>query len=148
MKTIYTAVMERLKEKVKELKWIDLDEGQLEYYDERPSVGFPCVLVDIAPGKCEDIYSGVQLCEASVIVRIAQNIPVRRTNSVASGSVRGTALERYDLIDKVYKVLQGFGTEEFNPLSRTKQYKETRGDGLFVYRIEFGTEFKDLTAEE
>ena len=148
MKTIYSAVTERLKEKAKELKWIDLDEGQLEYYDERPSVAFPCVLIDIALGKCEDIYSNVQLCEASITVRIAQSIPVRRTNSVAPGSVRGTALERYDLIDKVYKVLQGFGTEEFNPLSRVRQYKETRQDGLFVYRMEFGTEFKNLTAEE
>jgi len=146
MKTIYTAVMERLKE-TKELKWIDLDEGQLEYYDERPSVAFPCALIGISLDKCENIYSSVQLCEASVTVRIAQNIPVRRTNSVASGSVRGTALERYNLIDEVYKVLQGFGTEEFNPLARVRQYKETR-QGLFVYRIEFGTEFKDLTAEE
>jgi len=148
MKSVYSAVMERLKEKAKELRWIDLDEGQLDYYEERPAVAFPCALVGITINRCEDIYSNVQLCNASVIVRIAQNIPTRRTNSVASGSVRGTALERYDLVEKVYKILQGFGTDEFNPLSRTRQYKETRQDGLFVYRIEFQTEFKDLTAEE
>jgi hypothetical protein len=73
---------------------------------------------------------------------------VSRTNSEAAGNVRESALARYELIDKVYIALQGFETPDFNPRSRRRQSEEKRTDGLFVYRIDFETEFQDLTAEE
>lgn len=147
MKQVYLAVMEQLKQEVPELKWIDLDEGQLEYYTERPTITYPCVLIGVSLPRCEDYYGKVQTCDATVIIRVIQSIPTRRTNSVATDQVRETALERYDLVEKVYAALQGFDSAEFSPLSRTRQNKETRQDGLFVYRIEFSTAFKDLTAE-
>jgi hypothetical protein len=142
MEEIYTAIMARLKEQVTELKWIDLDEGQLEYYADRPSVAFPCVLIDIALTRCEDLYPGAQLCHATIGIRIARHIPTSRTNSVATETVRGTALERYRLAEKVYEALQSWESGLFNPLSRTAQKKETRKDSLFVTRIDFSTQFK------
>jgi len=148
MKTIYTAVMAQLKEEVPALKWIDLDAGQIDRQTERPAVAFPCAVTGIAVNNCEDLYGRAQLCRATVSVRIAQNPPTGRTNSEAGGNVRESALERYDLIDEVFKALQGFGGPEFNPLSRMRQTIERRTDGLFVCRMEFATEFKDLTAEE
>lgn len=147
MKVIYSAVMEQLKNKLPELKWIDLDEGQLENYTERPTITYPCVLIGISLSQCEDYYGKVQTCDATVIIRVVQSIPTRRINSVATDKVRETALERYDLVDKVYAALQSFDTNEFSPLSRTRQNKETRQDGLFVYRIELSTTFRDMTAE-
>lgn len=147
MKVIYSAVMEQLKTELPELKWIDLDEGQLENYTERPTITYPSVLIGISLPRCEDYYGKVQTCDATVIIRVIQSIPTRRTNSVATEQVRETALERYDLVDEVFAALQGFDTTEFSPLSRTRQNKETRQDGLFVYRIEFTTTFRDMTAE-
>ena len=143
MEEIYTAIMARLKEEVSELKWIDIDEGQLEYYTERPAVAFPCVLIDVSITQCEDLYERAQLCRATVGVRIAQHIPTGRTNSVAAEPVRTTALERYQLVEKVLESLQSWGTA-FNPLSRTSQKKENRKDGLFVVRIDFQTQFKQI----
>ena len=147
MKTIYLAVMEQLKEQVPALKWIDLDVGQINNQKERPAVAFPCAVVGISLSNCEDQYGKVQVCRARISVRIAQNPPVSRTNSVAADDVRESALSRYELIDDVFRVLQGFETPEFNPLSRTGQAEEKRTDGLFVYHIDFATEFQDLTAE-
>ncbi|GHV31582.1 hypothetical protein FACS1894177_06490 [Bacteroidia bacterium] len=148
MKTIYTAVMARLKEQVPVLKWIDLDCGQINSQKERPPVAFPCAVVGMSLNNCEDRYGKVQVCRARISVRIAQNPPVSRTNSEAAGDIRQSSLARYELIDQVFKALQGFETDDFNPLSRTGQTEEKRTDGLFVYRIEFNTEFEDETAED
>jgi len=142
MEEIYTAIMARLKEEVKELKWIDLDEGQLEYYTERPSVAFPCALIDVAISQCKDLYPGTQLCNAQVGILIAQDIPTSRTSSVAANRVRTAAMERYRLVEKVYECLQSWESGLFNPLSRTAQKKESRKDGIFVVRIDFTTRFK------
>jgi hypothetical protein len=144
MKAIYIALMGRLKELVPELKWIDLDTGQIDTQNERPGVAFPCALINIALTLCEDICETAQLCRASVTVRIAQNPIVIRTNSQAATQVRETALEAYTVIDKIYEALQGFSTPEFNPLSRKRQQKENRQDGLFIYKIEFETEFEEI----
>lgn len=143
MKVIYTALMEQLKTAVPELKWIDLDEGQLDSGDERPAIAFPAVLTGIALTRCETIHGGVQHCVAAVTVRIAQNPFVSRTASGVPDDVRNTSLERYAFVERIHAALQDFGTEEFNPLSRIRQARETRRDGLFVYRIEYQTEFRD-----
>jgi hypothetical protein len=146
MKTVYTAVMARLKEQVPELKWIDLDAGQLDVRDKRPPLAYPCALVDIAVNNCRDLYAGVQLCHALVSVRVAQNLPSSRTGSATSGDVRNNALRRFDLIEKVYVALRDFDDDGFNPLSRTGQTREKHPDGLFVCRIDFQTDFRDDTA--
>jgi hypothetical protein len=144
MKVIYTAVMAQLKEQVEELKWIDLDRGQLDYSaGDRPPVAFPAVLIGIALPRCETLYGKVQHCQATVTVRIAQNPPVSRTAAGAPADVRENALQCYDLIERIHAVLQDFGTPAFNELSRIRQKKETRADGLFVYEIEYATEFRN-----
>jgi len=141
MEEIYTAIMARLKKMIPELRWIDIDEGQLEYYKERPAITFPCVLIDIELVKCTGLHENAQICEANVGIRVVQNLPASRTNSVATASVRDTALDRYRFVEGVFLSLQSWGNG-FNPLSRQSQKKEKREDGLFVCRIDFQTQFK------
>jgi hypothetical protein len=142
MKAIYTAVMSRLKSEVEELKWIDLDEGQLDRGGDRPSVAFPCALISVDLPQCVDLTtSGVQQCTALVTVRIIQN-PLSRTNASAPAEVRETSLQRLDLIEKVSKILHTFKSDGFSSFSRTRQSKEARAD-LLAYRIEFQTTFLD-----
>ncbi len=145
MKTVYLAVMERLKTKVTALKWIDLDTGQLEATDERPAVAFPCALFTIAIPKASDITDMDQECEARITVRFAFNQEMR-TDSTAPKRVVESAMNPYDIIASAYAALQGWGNASFEPLSRTSQGKEN-SRGLFVYRMEFKTRFEDQTAE-
>jgi hypothetical protein len=137
--------MEQLKTAVPELRWVDLDEGQIDGGDERPAIAFPAVLTGIALTRCETLYDCVQHCVAAVTVRIVQNPFVSRTAATVTDDVRTASLERYALVERIHAALQNFSTEEFNPLSRLRQAKETRRDGLFVYRIEYQTEFRDDT---
>ena len=148
MKQVYTAILARLKDQVPALKWIDLDDGTLDHQTERPGVAFPCAIISISLPSCNDICAGVQSCRAKITVRVAQNIAVNRTGSAVTEPVRESALERYRLVDQVYAALQGFETDEFCSMSCTGMGMERRSDGLFVYGINFFTEFEYLTTEE
>jgi len=149
MKEIYLAVMARLLAEVPALKWIDLDEGQLDAnQSERPSVGFPAALVGIDLTQCETLYGSRQRATATVSVRVAQNPTVSRTSAGANAQARTASLERFDLIEAVAMALQDYGTAAFNPLSRVRQVKERRQDGILIYRIEFETAFRTGEAVE
>lgn len=144
MKTIYTAVMAQLKEKVPALRWIDLDTGQLEITD-RPPVAFPCALVSISISSAKDVTDKIQECSARVRVRLAFDQP-SKTDSATPSDVLNLSLNPYDVIADVYSTLQGFYTDNFDNLSRTRQDRENSRNGLFVYAMEFSTTFTDQTA--
>lgn len=145
MKTIYTAVMARLKDKVSALRWIDLDTGQLETSD-RPPVAFPCALISISIPSAKDVTDTVQECSARIKVRLVLDQPVK-TDSATPDTVLQQSLNPYDVISEVYAALQGFYTANFDSLSRTRQDRETGRNGLFVYSLEFSTTFTDETAD-
>lgn len=147
MKTIYSAVLERLKEKVPVLKWIDWDIAQLDVQTERPPVRLPCALIGIGISRARNLTDTTQECEATITVRLAFE-RTDRTGSEAPEAVREQALKPYDVIAGTYAALQGFSTAHFGPLVRISQAKENSRNGLFIYRITFRTEFEDLTAEE
>ncbi len=146
MKTIYNAILKRIEEKVPEIKWLDLDTGQLET-NSKPPVAFPCCLISINVGQTVDITDTMQDCKAKIYARIAFD-HVGRTAQNTPEIEREKSLKIYDIIADVYKALQGFGTDNFDSLSRTAQGKEKSRHGYFQYRIDFACEFEDLTAEE
>ena len=145
MKTIYTAVTARLKEKVPAIRWIDFDTGQLDSTT-RPSVVLPCALLTIFIDSATSITDYSQDCRGRVRVRLAFDQQMK-TDSETPPKHLEKALEPYDVIADVYAALQGFGTEHFDTLSRTRQGKENSRNGLFVYFIEFSVAFEDETAE-
>ncbi|MDR1646020.1 MAG: hypothetical protein LBS05_09435 [Tannerellaceae bacterium] len=147
MKTIYKAVVERLTEKVPDLRWVDLDTGQLDRKNDRPAVAWPCALISIDIPQCKNLTDTVQTCQAKIVLRIAFDPEgTGRTAANAPNSVREEALKPYDVISEVYKALQGYETPAFCPLTRTGQEKENRSD-LFVYKMMFRCEFEDETAD-
>lgn len=145
MRTIYTAVMAQIKEKVPAIRWIDWDKGQLKAKD-RPPVALPCALISVHIAGANDITPTVQQCNAVVRIRLAFDQPMQ-TESETPAIHLNKGLEPYDIISDVYKALQGFSTPNFDPLSRVKQMEETNQHGLFTYIIDFKTDFEDNTAE-
>lgn len=145
MKTIYTAVMARLKDKVPALRWIDLDTGQLETND-RPPVAFPCALISISIASAKDVTDTIQECSARIKVRIAFDQP-SKTDSATPANILEKSLNPYDVIADTYAALQGYYTDNFDSLSRTRQDRENNRNGLFVYSLEFSTKFVDETAD-
>jgi hypothetical protein len=144
MKTVYTAVLDRLTEKVPALKWIDMDTGQLSVTP--PPLKFPCGLIGIKLPKCKSITDSLQDCEARISIKLAFDTQMR-TSAATPGESRTASLAVYDTIADVYAALQGWGTQYFNTLDRTSQGDEPARNGLFIYKMEFSTTFEDATAE-
>lgn len=121
------------------LKWIDMDLGQLENYDERPAVLFPCALVDISYPNTSDITEEGrdQECDCVVTVRLGFQ-PKGSTNASAPALQNDLAFSILDNVKSVASALQGFYMPDADePLSRKSQLPERRDDGLKVYQLTF-----------
>ncbi len=145
MKTIYNALLEQIEKEVPEIKWIDLDCGQLDT-NERPPVAFPACLLNIGIPDIQTIADTIQYCKADITVRLVFDNKGRTANNT-NEQEREKSLKIYDTIANVYRALQGFSTENFDALNRTSQGKEKSRHGYFQYRIDFSCEFEDLTAD-
>ena len=142
MKNIFESITERL-DTIPELKWVDEDKGQMNF--ERPPVLFPAALVDIQLPKTDDLNAKMQNCQVVITVRLCFDFN-GSTNTKAPASARAKSLAYYDLAEKVYKKLQGWGTNEFNPLSRKQFLPEKRPDAYKVVAVPFTTSFRDTSA--
>ncbi len=144
-KLIYNEVKKVLKDEVPEVKWIDMDYGQLDT-TQRPAVALPCVLVASSINNTDTLYQNTsgyaQNCNTSVTITMAFD-PLGATNTAVPEDVVSKSLQPYDIIDKVHKNLQGLETSSIEPLIRTSQGKKTSRNGLFQYQIKFTTTVLD-----
>lgn len=140
-KQIFIDICDRIESEVPELRWIDLDTGDIDIQTERPAVAFPACLIDINYPSCEDQADNEQLVRANIIIRLAFQ-PQGATNN--KSPVRAYVLEIFDMVEKVHAALQGWhNTGAFSTLSRISAFGERRRDGLKVYRLQYQTTFID-----
>lgn len=146
MEFLYEKILERL-QAIPELKWIDLDHGQLDYYEHRPSVSFPCALIGLQISKAEDLGAKKQTCQAIVNIRLGFDF-TGNTNAVTSKPQREKSMHYFKVANEVYKALQGFKDENINSLSRMNLREEKRNDHYKVINIPFSTAFNDYSSYE
>jgi hypothetical protein len=139
---IYLALCERLKE-VEAIKWIDFDSGQLSITGDRPPVAFPCCLIDLQYPTCRDTYGSNQLITLNIILKIGFQ-PRGDTYAAAPGEVRLKALEIFNVIEDVHRVMQGETlSDTVSDISRKRAVKVTRRDGIQVYTVTYETTFEE-----
>lgn len=141
--------MNRLASEIPALSWIELNISQLKLIEkgELLPITYPCALIGISMPECIDITERTQDCRLAVeITLLFDPIEVGQTAANASEEDRNNALRPYDIISDVYKTLQGFGTDQFNALSRISEGREY-SEILYVYKINFLSDFVDTTAE-
>ncbi|HAQ21124.1 MAG TPA: hypothetical protein DCR40_18105 [Prolixibacteraceae bacterium] len=141
MKDVFLKTVTRLKT-VSALKWIDAEDGQLDFFEGRPPVAFPCALIDVEYPNCEDESDTIQMVTARVTVRLAFE-PVGQTNGAAPTLVQTKALSRYDTVNACYTALQGWGDGEVSGFSRKSQTTEKRDDNLKVIVQVWETSFEE-----
>lgn len=135
MKTLFELITQLLSE-IPELKWIDFDTGQL--MEEKPSVAYPCALVEIDLPRCENLDSVNQRVYANFTVRLTFKA-LGETNSKAPIPQRSLALQYFDVVGKVERKLHGYRSEHFYPFSRTSLRNENIRRGLKVVSLTFAT---------
>lgn len=139
--TVYTMIADRLA-LVSELKWIDLETGQIDLQDERPPVSFPACIIDIGYPRTEDLSFNQQLVTAQVSLRLAFKCN-HATNNYSPK--RNDAMAIFDVVDKVHGALQGWSNESLSQFSRIRAVPEKRRDGLKVYLLVYETSFSELS---
>lgn len=87
LKDIYT----QLKTQVPELRWIDQDFGQLEIFQVRPSVSFPCALIDFQQTSYSNMSQLAQAGDLTITVRLGF-APFSASNQLAPDDVKDKAL--------------------------------------------------------
>lgn len=140
-KELIIAICERLKDAVPQLRWIDIEEGQLDT-EERPAAAWPCAFVDIAYINCESGAAGKQTVTAEINLRIAF-LRTGTTNAAAPIEVRKKALEKYDIINNIHQALQWWDNGKFAPLQRIKATSAGCYDGIKIFNIVYRTKFME-----
>lgn len=135
--SLFTAIQARIQSEVSQIRWIDMDLNQLETYQERPAVSWPCLLID---------FSQVQYDNESELVQWgAYNISLRlgfpsfsNSNSLTPESVKEKALAYFEIENSINKALHGWiptyedGTPIAQPLIRMSAQTERRDDPLNI----------------
>lgn len=140
---LYQAIVSRLKLKVPEVRWIDLDMGQLENYGDRPAVSWPCVLIDFPGIQYEDASEALQFAQGAVVLRLAFP-PFSPSNGSVPTLVQEKALKYFEIEDKIFKALHGWKPAEYGYMMRTSASTEAReGDTIRVRVLSYGISFED-----
>jgi hypothetical protein len=130
-----------------EIKWVDQDLGQLESYEVRPPVLFPCVLIDFDNTTFDQMQQDRQAGNCSFTLRLG--FPAfSPAHSAAPESAKEKALQYYEIENRLYALVQGFDADGImQPATRVSVQTERREeDSLRVRVMTFTTAFEDSTA--
>ena len=108
-----------------DLKYVDEDWGQLDYFSPNFPVQWPCVLIDITNAEYSNIGRDKkvipierQQAEAVFSFTVA-NLKLTNTSAKAPVTQKDNAWSIWDLIEEIHKKLQGF-----NPSAIYKKFKD------------------------
>jgi hypothetical protein len=127
-------------------RWVDKDTGQLENYDTKPSVPFPCYLVKYSLKNCVNIGGQVQTGDVTLEVRVADDLSVMETSSKANSAALQRSLAYEDDVQEAYLKLQGYCGNGIDNLNRISAEQEKRTDGLTVVKLIFASKYIDQSA--
>lgn len=139
MKDLFLFVRELLKA-VPELRYIDKDKGQLESYQTRPAVAFPCCLIKISNNPIEYLHSSLQKRTGVVTLRVAFDY-VGSTNADTPENTLIQSLEYFDIVEKVEEAIlpNYFKNHRF---IQTASIEENRPDGLLILNLQFRVQYE------
>lgn len=147
MKEIIQQIQNRLTKNVPELKYVDQDWGQMDFYP-NPPVKFPCALIDIQSVQYTNAGEFVQQGTAVVVIRLF-DIRLSNSSQAAPETQKENAKKVWQLIEDVNKALHGqnflqagYGLPMREQLRRTK-----RDDGCYQTELFYTVQFTDTTCQ-
>lgn len=147
-------IQARIRSLAPAIREVNEDRGQLESYELRPPVSFPCVLVDF-DFNFTDWGELVQHAEGAVVIRLAFP-PFSNASSLMPETVREKALAYTDYELLLHRALHGWQPEtitdndekqiSYGALTRESITTERRSDAIRVRVIRYRTSIEDYTA--
>ena len=127
---------------------VDIDYGQLDFFDGPPPVKFPAALIDIAAAEPSNLANRVQIDIVTLQVRIIDLI-LSPSNARATEEQKKAAFRSFDLITETNRLLHGWtGAEHYGPLTRAGFQKINRRDQLREYRLTYKVQLTNSSAEK
>ncbi|MDB0603174.1 hypothetical protein PL373_18985 [Tenacibaculum maritimum] len=150
MKQLIKNIQQRL-QPIQELKYVDEDWGQLDYYSPNFPVQWPCVLIDITNANFSNIGQDKrvkpmqrQMGETIFSFTIA-NLKLTNTSSKAPLAQKDNAWSIWELIEKVHTELQGFNPDtNAGKLIRTGWNRIKRDDGVQEYTVTYSCSLNNV----
>lgn len=145
--TLYLNLSDHLKTQVPELKLIDMDFGQLEIFEYKPNVAFPCALIDFPNADYSNLAELAQ--QGDIILQIKLGFaPFSQTSQAAPTSVKEKGLEFFSIEQKIFEKLHGWHNDVCQPLIRLNASTDKRFEeiGLRVRVLTFSTQYEDESA--
>lgn len=142
-------ILDDIKEKlgeITELKYIDLDWGQLDDYSPNFPVKWPCALLDVDSAQYSNIGKDVglvpanrQIADVTITVTIA-SLKLSNSNRKAPESQKQDANNIFNIIQQLHGLLHGYapGTKAAR-LIRQSMQRIRRDDGVQQYKMMYAT---------
>lgn len=137
MKELYLRLCDLLGN-VTELKWIDKDKGQLDYYETRPALNFPAALIAFNSTINDTLKTGVYRLKATITVRVAFAY-VGEMAALTPSQIRNQSLQYYDTTELISDAISDEPSTNGYRFQLQSITEESRQDGLTVVRLQFTT---------
>lgn len=121
MEEILNVILAKLKAGVPELRWADINLGQMA--TENPPVDYPCALVDVTDISYTTAGMRRQVGEARIEIEL-YFIVRSPSNAAAPEDLREQAFGHFTIVKKVYKALEGVSGEAFGGLNRVQMRRD------------------------
>lgn len=144
---IFLALQQHIQDSVPAIVHTDQDLGQLKSAT-RPSVSFPCALIDFEEFHFTDLSRNVQQAQGTVVVRLGFQ-PFSNSAGTAPDAYKEKAINYYDIEWALNKALQGWTPgDDFGALSRIKASTQPRTDNIRVRELRYSISFQDYSAKQ
>ena len=144
MKQFLNAVLLRLKE-IPELKYVDENWGQLDFYKPNAPVKYPAAVIDFEKLYWECLGDLTQNATAEITIEVA-TLRLSASSGGVSQKRRSEAFEIYEILDKIVLSLHGWTPiETCSCLVRTETAKLGVVDGIKKYQLRFKCQIYDTS---
>lgn len=142
MKQTLLSIQNKIAE-VTQLKYVDEDWGQLDYYSPNPPVKWPCALIDIGTVTFDNIGrdrtadpKNRQTGQGIVNITVA-NVQLSNSSFNAPLSQKNNAFATHTIINEIHKKIHGWSPDGASALIRTNLSRTKRDDGIQEYNISY-----------
>lgn len=135
---ILTLIQQRLAEKEPNIRYMDEDWGQLDYYNDNPPVRWPALLLDLQSASWINQSQKVQDAPLMIALTVA-DVKTTNTSLMAPANQKDSAAAIWVVLENIHKALHGWQPihrrSQFGTLSRVSTRRVKRDDGIRQFEV-------------
>lgn len=132
---IYKSIRDIAKAKL-QLKWIDLQKGQLKIPKENYPFPLPALLIEIGDFSYSQLAEHAHIGQGIISLYLYKDL---LTDSFKGAKNEDIAIDILDNFDSIYQTFEGLSIAEMTPLVVVKEYKPEYGNKYISFRVDFST---------